>query len=134
MSVQDAARSSERSVKIAPRWFVLSAATVPLGILGQFMLAGLSLSVDLRFQGMHDTLGFLLAVPIGVVATAPFLRNEVKALRHWTGLLGILYLLQIVLAAAGSGLAQAVHVLNAGLLLVVAPVVVAKIARSHNGG
>lgn len=134
MPVHDTARSNKRSAKIAPRWFVLSAATVPLGILCQFMLAGRSLFVDLRFQGMHQALGFLLAVPIGVVATAPFLRNDVKALHHWACLLGALYLLQIVLAAAGSGLAQAAHVLNAGLLLVVALIIIAKIARSHSPG
>jgi hypothetical protein len=134
MSVQDTASSNERPAKTAPRWFVLSAATVPPGILGQFMLAGLSLFVEARFQGMHESLGFLLAVPIGIVATAPFLRRDVKALRHWAGLLGILYLLQIVLAASGSGLAQAVHVLNAGLLLVAALVIIAKIVRSHSGG
>lgn len=126
--------SPSPSARLAPRWFAMSAAAVPIGILGQFLLAGTALFVDAANWGLHSALGALLALPIGVVAVAPLFRRQVRALRHWGGALGILYLAQIALIVSaesfGSGTLQALHVFNAGLLLVAALVVVAKIERS----
>lgn len=135
MTIDQTLAPRSRSARLAPRWFALSAAVVPIGILGQFLLAGMSLFVDAANWSLHGALGSLLVLPIGVVAVAPLFRRQVRALRHWGGALGILYLLQIALIVSaesfGSGLLQALHVFNAGLLLVAALVVVAKVERDH---
>jgi hypothetical protein len=137
MSTQDAFEFPKRSDKVAPNWFVHAARAVPLAILGQFLFAGLSLFANPDLWALHGVLGSLLVIPVAIVAIAPRLRLDIHALRHWGGVLGALYILQIVLIALGqnlgSGLLQALHVFNAGLLLVTAIVIVAKIERSHSG-
>ncbi|MGO4833316.1 DUF6220 domain-containing protein [Rhizobiaceae sp. 2RAB30] len=110
---------------------------VPAGIVGQFLLAGLSLFVDAEIWGLHGILGTALVLAIGVIAIAPYTRSDIRPLRHWSTVLGFLYIVQIAFIATagsyGSGLLRALHVFNAGLLLVAAAVIVAKIERSHRG-
>lgn len=127
--------SIDHTQRMAPGWFVLAARLVPVGIVGQFLLAGLSLFVDAEIWGVHGMLGTALVFAIGVTAIAPFARSDIRPLRHWGAALGFLYILQIAFIATAenfsSGLLQALHVFNAGLLLVAASVIVAKIERSH---
>ena len=137
MSVQQAFEPQGRAARAAPRWFVAAAASVPLGILGQFLLAGLSLFVDAGTWEMHGALGSSLLLPIAAVAVGPRIKREIRPLRHWGGALAALYVLQVAFIIAaenlGSGLSQALHVFNAGLLLISALVIVAKIEHSHRG-
>lgn len=127
----------DRLQRAAPSWFVFAARLVPAGIAGQFLLAGLGLFVDAEIWGLHGMLGMALVLAIGVTAIAPFARSAIRPLRHWGAVLGFLYILQIALIAMsesyGSGPPRALHVFNAGLLLVTAAVIVAKIERSHRG-
>jgi hypothetical protein len=130
MSVASTSPSSDRAGRAAPGWFVLAARLVPSGITGQFLLAGLGLFVDAELWGLHGMLGSALVLAIGVTSVAPFIRSDIRPLRHWGAVLGIF------IAAAegpGSGLLRALHVFNAGLLLVAASVIVAKIEHSHRG-
>lgn len=137
MSVASTSPSSDRAGRVAPGWFVLAARLVPSGITGQFLLAGLGLFVDAELWGLHGMLGSALVLAIGATSVAPFIRSDIRPLRHWGAVLGILYILQIGFIAAaegsGSGLLRALHVFNAGLLLVAASVIVAKIEHSHRG-
>jgi hypothetical protein len=135
MSTQYTFEISSNPNRMAPRWLVFAACLVPLGILGQFLLAGLSLFRDSSYWEFHAILGSLLAIPIAVVALTPRFKREVRPLRHWAGMLGALYVLQVALIITSeeldSNLLQAAHVFNAGLLLVAGAVIVAKIEHSH---
>ncbi len=127
----------DRSAKRAPAWFVLSAWIVPVVILAQFLVAGLSLFQNASFWEWHMSLGFLLSLPIGAMAVAAALPGPVRALRWWTGLFAMLYILQIVLITvgqnSGSGVLQALHPFNGALMLVTAIVILGKVQRSHGG-
>ena len=121
--------------RVVPPWFLHAARFVPASILAQYLLAGLSLFQDGMFWAWHGALGGLIAVPIAGMAVAAWLGTAVRRLRWWAGLLVLLYGLQIVLMVAGqslgSGLLQALHPFNGGLMLVASLVIVAKAERSR---
>lgn len=137
MSSQDALAPRDRAHKVAPRYLIYAARFVPLGILVQFFLVGLSMFQDAGVWEMHGTVGFLLLIPVAVVSAAPLLVASVRPLRWWGGILGALYAMQVAWIVAGqntgSGMLQAMHVFNAGLLLLAALVIVAKLEKSHTG-
>lgn len=70
MTIPHTLESGDRSDRLAPRWFAVSAIAIPVGVLGQFLLAGMSLFVDARNWGLHGTLGMMLAIPFAIVAIA----------------------------------------------------------------
>lgn len=131
------ARSHDRAARIAPRYFVHAARTIPLLILAQFLLAGLSLFHDAAIWEWHGIVGSLLIIPIVVILAGALATARVRPLRWWAIAVAVLYVLQIVFIVAGqnigSGVLQALHPFNAGLLLAASLVVVAKIERSHSG-
>ena len=127
----------EKPRRFAPRYYVYSARFVPLGILAQFFLAGLSLFQNPIMWGAHATAGFLLLLPVAIVSLTPLALATIRPLRWWSGILGALYIMQIAWIVAGqstgSGLLKAMHVLNGGLLLATALVIVAKLEKSRAG-
>lgn len=115
-----------------PRSIVYTAHSIPAAILAQFFLAGLALFQDTAVWAWHAALGFLLLVPIAVVLLASFTVARVRPLRWWSIALVTLYCLQvlwiIVGQGSGSGILQALHPFNAGLLLAASLVLVDKTA------
>jgi hypothetical protein len=77
----------------------------------------------------------LLSVPIAAMALAAWRIEEARPLRWWAVLLALLYGAQIVSIVSGqsigSGLLQALHPFNGGLMLVAALVLVAKAERKR---
>ncbi|QCI67113.1 DUF6220 domain-containing protein [Phreatobacter stygius] len=127
----------DRSAKVAPRYVVYAIAMIPPIILAQFLLAGLALFQSATIWGLHGGLGFLLMIPIVTVWIATLTTASIRPLRWWALVQVILYALQIIWIVAGqatgSGILQALHPFNAGLLLTAALVLVAKVHRSHAG-
>ena len=121
--------------RLAPLWYRHAARAVPAGILAQYLLAGLALFQDGAFWAGHGALGMLLSLPIAAMALASWFGSASRPLRWWAGLLAGLYVLQIMLIvtgqAIGSGLLQALHPFNGGLMLVCALVLMAKVERSR---
>ena len=99
MTATQAAALRTCSDRIAPGWFVSSARAVPIGILSQFLLAGLSLFGKASSWEAHATLGLLLALPVVILATIAWRKSEIRALRHWSGVLAGLYVFQVALMA-----------------------------------
>lgn len=127
----------ERNSRFTPRYYVYAARLIPVGILMQFFLAGLSLFQDAKMWEVHATVGLLLLLPVAIVSLTPFALARVRPLRWWSGILGALYIMQIAWIVAGqstgSGLLQAMHVLNGGLFLAAALVIVAKLEKIRAG-
>ncbi|KFG69545.1 DUF6220 domain-containing protein [Microvirga sp. BSC39] len=97
-------------------WFV------PGAILLQFLLAGLSRFHDIQLWPVHTILGSALALPIGVVAFKGLISSHALRLRVWALAQVGIYVSQVASIAVGqntgSGLFQALHAFNAGLLLI----------------
>jgi hypothetical protein len=95
--------------------------SIPTGVLGQLLLAGLSLFHDAGLWIAHGVLGFTLMLPIGAVALLAFLRPGLAHLRAGAVLVALAYAAQITLIltaeSIGSGIIQALHAANAGLVL-----------------
>ena len=127
--------STAKPRRTVPFWYLQAARSVPAGILAQYLLAGLALFQDGVFWAWHGGLGMLLSVPISAMALAAWLLAQTRPLRWWAGLLAGLYVTQIVLIVSGqnleSGLLQALHPFNGGLMLVAALVIVAKVERNR---
>ncbi len=121
--------------RVVPPWFLHAARSVPAGILAQYLLAGLALFQDGMFWAWHGGLGGLIVVPIAAMVVAAWVGEQTRPLRWWASLLVLLYGLQIVLIVAGqnlgSGLLQALHPFNGGLMLVASLVIVAKVERNR---
>lgn len=136
MTTQTTFSVKDRSAKIAPRVVVLAARSIPLIIVAQFLLAGLSMFQDAAIWEGHGVLGFVAFVPIAAVLIATLTRPSVRPLRWWAMVLALLYALQIIWIVAGqmsgSGMLMAMHPFNASLLLIAALVIVAKLKRSHS--
>ena len=94
-----------RHIPVAPvparRALLAVAASVPLGILGQFLLAGLALFHGPPGWGAHAVLGFGLIFPIGGVLAASFASNGARPARRWAGATAALYVVQVALIVAG---------------------------------
>lgn len=123
-----------RAARVAPKVVVVSAWTLVAALPLQFLLGGLMLFHDPALRIGHVALGFLVMVPVAILAAAPWLRRSVRPLRWWTGLVALLTVVQVILGAGGGGgWPKAAHVFNAALILMAALVVAAKIERSHRG-
>jgi hypothetical protein len=116
-----------------PGWFTLSARLLPVGILGQFMLAGTALFRDGSAWGAHAALGGALAIPVGALLAGAVLVARLRDFGWWAGLVALLYLLQVALAAVGTALPLSFHPFNAGLLLTASLVLLAKFERHITG-
>jgi hypothetical protein len=119
----------------APGLFTLAALSLPPLVLAQFFLVGLATFHDGAVWELHGTLGGLIALPILALAATPWFNRRVRPLRWWGLALLLVYVTQVLLAAAAkSGLTwiAALHPPNALILLAVDLVLVIKIHRSHS--
>ena len=112
-----------------PVWFTLSARALPLGLLGQFLLAGLGLFTSPGLLDLHGSVGGLLGLPVATLVGGSLLLPRLRGFRWWTGLIGLLYLVQVALGATGAPLPLSFHPLNAGLLLTASLVLLTKVER-----
>jgi len=106
-------------------WFI------PGAILTQFLLAGLSLFHDTQLWAVHAILGSALALPIGGVALKAIVSSRAPHLRAWALVQVGVYVGQVVLIIVGqntgTGVLQALHAFNGGLLLLVSFVIAQKV-------
>ncbi|MEE1611349.1 DUF6220 domain-containing protein [Microvirga sp. CF3016] len=111
-------------------FITLLAWCAPGAILAQFLLAGLSLFHDTQLWAAHTILGSALALPIGGVAFKALVSSYAPHLRSWALVQVGIYVAQVVLIIVGqntgSGVLQALHVFNGGLLLMVSFVIAQK--------
>jgi len=112
-----------------PRWFALSARLLPLGILAQFLTAGMALFSDVLDWQLHKATGAVLSLPIILLLIGGFSIPRLRGFNWWIILILLLYILQVILASTGTLLALAFHPLNGALLLTASLVLVVKIDR-----
>lgn len=112
-----------------PGWFTLLARLLPLGLFAQFASAGLGLFLDPDIVDIHASVGFALSLPAtGLLAGTLFI-TRLRGFGWWAGLVFLLYLGQVALAATGAPLPLSLHPTNAALLLTASLVLLAKIER-----
>lgn len=112
-----------------PRWFALSARLLPLGILAQFLTAGMALFSGVSDWALHKASGAVLSLPIILLLIGGFSIPRLRGFNWWIILILLLYILQVILASTGTLLALAFHPLNGALLLTASLVLVVKIDR-----
>lgn len=123
--VHDTLRDLERGT---PTWFTASGWLVPAGVLAQFLLAGHALFGGSDFS-THVMLGSLLALPVLVLLLGALSVGCLRGFGWWAGLLAVLTLVQVVLAAGDRAPLLAYHPVNGALVLVASLVLLAKIER-----
>ncbi|MDP3340829.1 DUF6220 domain-containing protein [Frigidibacter sp.] len=111
-----------------PVWFTLSARLLPLGLLAQFLSAGIALFRDGGMWGLHGAVGGALSLPVFALLGGALFLPRLRGFGWWAGLTALLYLAQIALAA-GAGPLLALHPLNGALLLTASLTLLAKVER-----
>lgn len=115
-----------------PNWFTFSARLLPIGILGQFLSAGIALFRNPEWWGLHAGLGGALSLPVVVLVAAALFILRLRGFGWWAGLILLLYLAQVALAVAATPLALSLHPLNGALLLSTSLVLLAKVERRRS--
>ncbi|GGH63723.1 hypothetical protein GCM10011341_39070 [Frigidibacter albus] len=111
-----------------PVWFTLSAWALPLGLLAQFLSAGIALFRDGGMWGLHGAVGGALSLPVLALLAGALCIPRLRGFGWWAGLTAFLYLTQIALAA-GAGPLLALHPANGALLLTSSLILLAKVER-----
>ena len=114
-----------------PGWFILLARLLPVGLVAQFLSAGLGLFHDGALLGLHGAVGFTLSLPVIGLVAAALLVPRLGGFRWWAGVVLALYSLQIALAAGAAPLALAFHPANGALLLTASLVLLARVERQR---
>lgn len=112
-----------------PGWFTWSARLLPVGLLAQFLSAGTALFQNGGLWGVHAAMGVLLAIPALALAGGVLLVSRLRGFGWWAGLVFLLYLVQVVLAAGSEPLLLSFHPFNGALLLTASLVLLAKVER-----
>ncbi len=112
-----------------PWWFTLSARVLPLGVLGQFLGAGMALFRDGDLWDVHETLGLALVVPASLLWGGALLVFRLRGFGWWAGLSFLLYLTQVALSAGAAPLLLSFHPFNGALLLTASVILLAKVER-----
>ncbi|MFN4010747.1 MAG: DUF6220 domain-containing protein [Pannonibacter sp.] len=113
-----------------PAAFLWSARLLPAMIAGQFLLAGQALFAGQSWE-MHGTLGTLVALPLIVLVGGAAAFRHLRGFGWWAGVIFGLYILQVLLGAAGPE-ALAFHPFNAALLLTASLVLLFKVERRRS--
>ncbi|WP_295810827.1 DUF6220 domain-containing protein [uncultured Nitratireductor sp.] len=112
-----------------PGWFTWSARLLPAGLLAQFLSAGTALFQDGALWGVHAGFGGVLAIPALVLVGGALSVSRLRGFGWWAGLVFLLYLVQVVLAAGSKPLPLSFHPFNGALLLTASLVLLAKVER-----
>ncbi len=112
-----------------PFWFVLSARLLSLGILSQFLSAGVALFIGAWDWQIHLVIGGALPLPIIILCAGVFAVPRLRGFNWWAGLVFALYIVQFALAAGTDSLPLAFHPFNGTLLVIVSLVLLAKLQR-----
>lgn len=112
-----------------PRWFAVAARILPLGILVQFLSAGASLFGDGALWRLHASFGGALFLSAAALLVGALFIARLRGFGWWAGLVVLLYLIQVALAARGAPALLSLHPFNGALLLVASLVLVAKVER-----
>jgi hypothetical protein len=112
-----------------PGWLTFSARLLPIGIVGQFLSAGTALFRDTEWWGLHAGLGGALSLPVVALVAAALFVRRLRGFSWWAGLIFLLYLVQVALAAGAAPLALSLHPLNGALLLSASLIFLAKVER-----
>lgn len=112
-----------------PLWFVLPTRALPLGLLGQFLSAGLALFSDEGLWDIHRGIGAVVGMTVTVLAAGGILVHRLRGFGWWTGLIALLYIVQVALAAGNSPPLLTLHPVNGALLLAASIVLAAKVER-----
>lgn len=112
-----------------PAWFLFSARLLPLGILGQFLSAGLALFGGKNLWSLHASTGVTLSLLVVALLAGTLLVPRLRGFSWWAGLTFVLYGMQVMLAAGSVPELLALHPLTGALLLSAASVLLFKIER-----
>ncbi|MFC6490284.1 DUF6220 domain-containing protein [Nitratireductor sp. GCM10026969] len=78
---------------------------------------------------MHAAIGVLFAIPALTLVGGALLVSRLRGFGWWAGLVFLLYLVQVVLAAGSEPLPLSFHPFNGALLLTASLVLLAKVER-----
>ena len=112
-----------------PFWFSLAARALPVGLLVQFLSAGIALFSNAEMWGLHAAAGGALFLPVAALLLGSLLVQRLSGFRWWSGLISILYLTQLVLAAGSEPFQLSLHPFNGALLLTASLILLAKVER-----
>jgi hypothetical protein len=112
-----------------PGWFTWSARLLPVGLLAQFLSAGSALFQNGELWGIHAAVGGILAVPALALVGGSLSLSWLRGFGWWSGLVFILYVSQVLLAAGSQPLPLSFHPFNGALLLTTSLVLLAKVER-----
>ncbi|MCO5064359.1 MAG: DUF6220 domain-containing protein [Rhizobiaceae bacterium] len=112
-----------------PFWFTLSARILPIGLLGQFLSAGAALFRNANLWSLHTILGASLLISSIILLGGALLVRRLRGFAWWSGLVFVLYLAQIGLAAGTNPLMLSFHPFNGAMLLAGGLILLAKTER-----
>jgi hypothetical protein len=112
-----------------PGWFTWSTRLLPVGLLAQFLSAGTALFQDGELWGIHAAVGGILAIPALALVGGSLSLSRLRGFGWWSGLVLILYVGQVLLAAGSQPLPLSFHPFNGALLLTASLVLLAKVER-----
>lgn len=110
-----------------PNLFTAAAIALPIGLGGQFMLAGQALFGDSSWD-MHILLGGVIGLAVFMIFGYAVWLPRLRGFMWWASTIVALYLTQVALAAGGPT-TLVFHPFNAALLLVASVVMAFKVER-----
>lgn len=112
-----------------PGWFTWSARLLPVGILAQFLSAGIALFGDVGLWGVHAAVGAALLLPTLALAGGTLFVSRLRGFGWWAGLAFLLHLVQVMLAAGPTPSLLSFHPFNGALFLTASLILLAKVER-----
>lgn len=112
-----------------PGWFTWSARLLPVGFLAQFLSAGSALFQNSELWGIHAAVGGILAIPALALVGGSLSLSWLRGFGWWSGLVFVLYVGQVLLAAGSQPLPLSFHPFNGALLLTASLILLTKVER-----
>lgn len=113
-----------------PMVFVLAARSLPVLLMAQFLLAGQALFAGMGW-GAHFAVGAITLLPVAALAGYAAFVTRLRGFGWWAGIVFVLYVTQVALAAAGTT-ALGFHPFNAALMLAASLILLFKVERRKN--